>query len=681
MRRSVVAIACFAFCLAVVPSAWASLNEIGAAHGTQENQYLAVWGTDTNALMTCLVDAAGVAQGTPNTLTTVRSVNPAVAYDNDLNQFLVAWTESADGMAFTLKCRIVTSSGVPSGDEIVIASDLNVTPYPKVVYSSNSQRYLIAMATSTAICAQFVNGDGTLDGSIFDVIPGTSHPGFAYTDLPALAYDSVNHHFLILGLLHAGSMPPMSLYGAIVDDVDPVSMYKAPFSVLNSDVFLYPPTVAFDSANQRFLAIWEAYTGLGHDMHGQLISADGSLYGSPLAIVADASVSDGNDIVYKDGDGRYLVAWLNAGIIAQEVDADGANFGDRFTLATPACHNNLKLAYNTVAENTMLAYSSAIFTTGFVISTQAVLADLAVAIDGPDSAILDELLTYNITVANLGDDEATEVELLIEVPDGVSYINTVSSQGVCEYDAGVVTCDLGTIAADSDATASLQIIPTEVGTITVTATVSSAAVDPDSSNNSASQETLVRQNLNISPTEGTTGTVLEILGTGFGSKKGKVTLVGSGKPSNLKVISWNEGGSGIIQAMVSKAPAVGTYNVSVLPKEPKGASALVEEGAFAVMAPEITNCPSSGYIGQIITINGSCLGTRKGKVYLEYDNQGRISRKACKVLSWPSDSDAGTSIGVIQFTLPKGIPDGDWTLIVNNKVGEDSVPFAVTTNI
>ena len=76
-------------------------------------------------------------------------------------------------------------------------------------------------------------------------------------------------------------------------------------------------------------------------------------------------------------------------------------------------------------------------------------------------------------------------------------------------------------------------------------------------------------------------------------------------------------------------------------------------------------------------MTGNCFGTKKGKVYIQYRDNGQSKRKSCKVLSWPLDSDAGTESGTIQFIVPKGMPEGDWSVIVQNKVDEDSVPFEV----
>ena len=152
-------------------------------------------------------------------MTTAICRNPSIAYDSDTDKFLVAWGEMGSG-DYAIKCRLVTSGCQLSGNEITLASGLSAWPSPKVVYSSNSQRYLVVYTISSAIQAQFINADGSLDGSAFAAIPGDSHAGFSYADSPDLAYDSVNSRFLVAALTRGAGAPPMSIYGAILDDDD-----------------------------------------------------------------------------------------------------------------------------------------------------------------------------------------------------------------------------------------------------------------------------------------------------------------------------------------------------------------------------------------------------------------------------------------------------------------------------
>jgi len=165
----------------------------------------------------------------------------------------------------------------------------------------------------------------------------------------------------------------------------------------------------------------------------------------------------------------------------------------------------------------------------------------------------------------------------------------------------------------------------------------------------------------VNPSEGTLGTVITISGAGYGTKKGKV-LLGS---VALKILSWSEDS---ILAKLLKALSPGIYDITVQPKEPKGAAAIVYNDGFTVKAPEIDLVePASGSAGDEITINGLFFGTKKGKVTL--------GGKTCKVLSWTMDPTTGES--EIEFLVPKRLTPGVNELKIINGVGSDTVNFTV----
>jgi len=182
-------------------------------------------------------------------------------------------------------------------------------------------------------------------------------------------------------------------------------------------------------------------------------------------------------------------------------------------------------------------------------------------------------------------------------------------------------------------------------------------------------------NFLIQPAEGTIGTEIVLTGCNFGAAKGKV-LVGD---VSLKVLEWTTGTS--IKALFAKAMAIDTpFDVVVQPKVPKGADPIKEENVFTMRAPEITAAPEGGKSGDVtpLTIKGNFFSNKKGKVTLEYDVGATTKSKSCKVLIWPTDSASGTSLGEIQFTVPKGLAPGDaYTLRISNKVGSDTVPFKI----
>lgn len=166
----------------------------------------------------------------------------------------------------------------------------------------------------------------------------------------------------------------------------------------------------------------------------------------------------------------------------------------------------------------------------------------------------------------------------------------------------------------------------------------------------------------LEPPEGTLGSTIDIEGSGFGSKKGKALICGL----PLKVLQW---GSGLIQGTLAKVLPVGFCDVSILPKEPKGAGWLTEEAAFSVEAPHIeTVTPNTGGVGTSVKIAGLFFGTKKGKVLL--------GGRSCKVLKWSMDPKTGES--EIEISVPKGVISGHNELKVIGKVGEDTASFVVT---
>ena len=171
----------------------------------------------------------------------------------------------------------------------------------------------------------------------------------------------------------------------------------------------------------------------------------------------------------------------------------------------------------------------------------------------------------------------------------------------------------------------------------------------------------------LNPDEGTIGSNVVVTGTGsgtgFGGKKGKVLLGGTA----LKVLEWT-GDS--IRCLLSKAMSPGPYDVTIVPKEPKGTAPVVEEEAFRVRLPGIDLIyPSSGAFGETITIEGDFFGTKKGKVSLQREAGGVTAVKNCKVASW--------TMTRILFVVPKGLSSGPYDLYVTNQVGSGKATFSV----
>jgi uncharacterized repeat protein (TIGR01451 family) len=76
--------------------------------------------------------------------------------------------------------------------------------------------------------------------------------------------------------------------------------------------------------------------------------------------------------------------------------------------------------------------------------------DLRIAKHGdPNPVTAGELLTYTLVVTNAGPAPATNVQVVDALPNGVSFVSAVASQGLCN---GGVSCELGSLPVNATAT-------------------------------------------------------------------------------------------------------------------------------------------------------------------------------------------------------------------------------------
>jgi len=119
-------------------------------------------------------------------------------------------------------------------------------------------------------------------------------------------------------------------------------------------------------------------------------------------------------------------------------------------------------------------------------------ADLALTVfEAPDPATVAKQLTYTLIVANHGPLSAGAVTVSDPLPPGLALVSASPSQGGCTSSAPV-RCDLGPLASGASATVTIVARAKAIGTISNTATVSSATPDPLTTNNSATTTTRVK---------------------------------------------------------------------------------------------------------------------------------------------------------------------------------------------
>lgn len=180
----------------------------------------------------------------------------------------------------------------------------------------------------------------------------------------------------------------------------------------------------------------------------------------------------------------YLGVFDPADIEANYLADPGTSVSKQFSFTMPALSTAVFVIHELNAGDPCDAYSFKVYGLD--------CADLAVtktALTVP--AVINSPLTYQITVTNNGPSDATDVVATDTLPPGVTFNSANASQGLVGQAAGVVTFDLGNLAAGASATATVVVTPTAEGVITNTASVSAAEIDVNLDDNTASVMTAV----------------------------------------------------------------------------------------------------------------------------------------------------------------------------------------------
>ena len=122
----------------------------------------------------------------------------------------------------------------------------------------------------------------------------------------------------------------------------------------------------------------------------------------------------------------------------------------------------------------------------------AATADLSIAkTDNADPISEGSELIYTLAVANAGPDAANAVVVEDKLPNQTDFVAATSSQGSCTEKGRTVTCELGSLASEANATATIRLIPTRAGQLSNTATVTTSDTDPQPANDTDTETTTV----------------------------------------------------------------------------------------------------------------------------------------------------------------------------------------------
>ena len=193
-------------------------------------------------------------------------------------------------------------------------------------------------------------------------------------------------------------------------------------------------------------------------------------------------------------------------------------------------------------------------------SAQAATADLAISkSDSPDPVVQGAVLTYTITVTNLGPGTAGEVTVSDKISPHSTFLSATASQGSCEAAGVNVTCELGTLAANAGATVTIEVEPKQAGELSNSASVAvgKGDTDPVAANDTDTETTTVVEGVG-----GATcgGEAVTILGTGAAD-----VITGTTEPDVIRTRAATTG-SAAWRETTSSAPVAATTRSGAVPE-------------------------------------------------------------------------------------------------------------------
>ncbi len=119
------------------------------------------------------------------------------------------------------------------------------------------------------------------------------------------------------------------------------------------------------------------------------------------------------------------------------------------------------------------------------------VADMMVRKDADlRSAGISDIFEYQIRVTNKGSDQATQIRVTDVLPPEVSFEQYIASMGTASYNNSTRALNWDILSLDSGMTAqiNIKVKATAAGLVKNTATVTALEIDPDPSNNTATNE-------------------------------------------------------------------------------------------------------------------------------------------------------------------------------------------------
>ncbi len=293
--------------------------------------------------------------------------HPVLVYNSDNIQYLIAWQDSRYGtwdifvQLVSAQGELLDQAGNPGADPTVnspisVASNSQERPaltYVQDKYWAVWQDSRYYNFVEDEIYGQQISNYGELLGSSFPLVTApTSQTS------PAVAYDGVHNYLVVWQDARNLTHTDYDIYGQIVASMGTLPGINFPISTAERDQWF--PAVASD-AKDAFLVVWQDSRHGSWDVYGQRVSSEGTLSGNDFSISTAPSDQCFPALTYNSAEDKYLIVWQdhhsgNWDIYGRCISSEG-NQGDSFPIATnPDNQERPDVVYNSTKNEYLVIW-------------------------------------------------------------------------------------------------------------------------------------------------------------------------------------------------------------------------------------------------------------------------------------------------------------------------------------
>ena len=329
------------------------------AYNEQNNEYLVAWQSeslpaDWDICGQVVSGGGSVPEGRRFCLPEPDDQKAAdVAYNSGDNAYLLVWQDDRDG-DWDIYGKNIPISGMPQDDGNFIVRRVergNHQQAPAVAYNGQDNDYLVAWQDDWCEAYPYTTPDNIYGGKVNGAIRlrkfvTISQAGNSQ-EAPAVAYNSRDKQYLVVwqDFRHGN----WDIYGQLVSAAgDPLGSNFAISDILKDQRL---PAVAYNSQDNVYLVVWQDNRDGDWDIYGRRVQSDGGMHGD-FAISKAAGSQQAPVVAYNGQNNEYLVAWQDGrgddeDIYGQRVSSEDKLLGGECPISVFANDQELPdVAYN-----------------------------------------------------------------------------------------------------------------------------------------------------------------------------------------------------------------------------------------------------------------------------------------------------------------------------------------------